>query len=227
MTRRESDSLGVIEVRSLTGEKFARRELTFLEGLARTASIALIAWHRVNVERWRLGQLGLVRTVSAQIANEPDIDELARKVTRLIQSTFKYYYVGIFTVEPGQASLVFRSSTGGATRRKGRVKELVFSVEIGEGLVGQAAQSGEEFLVNDEQHYMQYDKDKKYVFAMSENPDGLTYKTLGTSAPAGWAYDYGKGRVCFLSPGHTIPVLWNPELVRLQQNAARWLLRTS
>ena len=47
----------------------------------------------------------MVRTVSAQIANEPDIDELARKVTALIQSTFKYYYVGIFTLEPGDLIL--------------------------------------------------------------------------------------------------------------------------
>jgi serine phosphatase RsbU (regulator of sigma subunit)/putative methionine-R-sulfoxide reductase with GAF domain/anti-sigma regulatory factor (Ser/Thr protein kinase) len=146
--RHEELSLGVIQVRRLNGEKITPRELRFLEGLTRTASIALVAWHRVNVERWRLGQLALVRTVSAQIANEPDIDELARKVTRLIQSTFKYYYVGIFTLEPGQKALAFRSSSGGATRRKGRVKELVFSVELGQGLVGQAAQTGQEILVN-------------------------------------------------------------------------------
>jgi serine phosphatase RsbU (regulator of sigma subunit)/putative methionine-R-sulfoxide reductase with GAF domain/anti-sigma regulatory factor (Ser/Thr protein kinase) len=147
--RQDELGLGVILVRRPGGKKFSRRELDFLEGLVRTASIALIAWHRVSVERWRLGQLGLVRTVSAQIANEPDLDELARKVTRLIQATFKYYYVGIFTLEPGQTVLTFRSSTGGATRRKGRVKELAFQVELGQGLVGAAALSGEEILVND------------------------------------------------------------------------------
>ncbi len=47
--------------------------------------------HRINVERWRISQARLVRTVTAQIANEPDLDELAHKVTRLIQATFKYY----------------------------------------------------------------------------------------------------------------------------------------
>ena len=147
--QQEEIGLGVIQVERQTGKKFSQRELEFLEGLVRTASIALIAWHRVNVERWRLGQLGLVRTVSAQIANEPDIEELARKVTRLIQTTFKYYYVGIFTLEPGQKVLTFRSSTGGVTRRKGRAKELAFRVEVGQGLVGTAALSGEEILVND------------------------------------------------------------------------------
>lgn len=147
--RHEESDLGVIEVVRTNGGRFTRREQTFLESLARTASIALIAWHRVTVERWRLGQLNLVRTVSSQIINEPDIDELAHKVTRLIQSTFKYYYVGIFTLEPGQQVLTFRSGTGGATRRKGRLKELALQVKLGEGLVGTAAQSGEEILAND------------------------------------------------------------------------------
>ena len=147
--RHEDTALGVIQVCKPDVEKFTRRETDFLEGLARTASVGLVAWHRVNVERWRLGQLNLVRTVSAQIANEPDIDELAHKVTRLIQSTFKYYYVGIFTLEPGNTQLIFRSSTGGATRRKGNLQELPFNAKLGEGLVGSAALSGEEFLVND------------------------------------------------------------------------------
>jgi len=147
--RHEEIGLGVIRIRRGNDEKFTRREINFVEGLGRTASIALIAWHRINVERWRIGQLGLVRTVTAQIANEPDLDELAHRVTRLIQSTFKYYYVGIFTLEPRQHVLTFRSGSGGATRRKGSRKELSFQVELGQGLVGMAALTGEEKIVND------------------------------------------------------------------------------
>lgn len=147
--RHEEIGLGVIQIRRETGQSFQRREINLIEGLARTASIALIAWHRVNVERWRIGQLGLVRTVSAQIANEPNLDELAHRVTRLIQSTFKYYYVGIFTLEPGQQVLTFRSGSGGATRRKGKRRELSFQVALGQGLVGIAALTGEEKIVND------------------------------------------------------------------------------
>ncbi len=143
--------LGVIEVHRLNGKKFSRREHDLLEELAQMASIALVAWHSSTVERWRLGQLSLVRTVSAQIANEPDIDELARKVTRLIQTTFKYYYVAIFTLERGKTSLTFRSGAGGAARgRKGRkVAPPDFSVELGQGLVGTSAASGEQILAND------------------------------------------------------------------------------
>jgi hypothetical protein len=82
-----------------------------------------------------------------------------------------------------------------------------------------------DFVVTDEQHYMEYDKDPKHVFLETVNEEGLTYRNLGATAPGGWAYDYGKGRICYMSPGHLLTVLWNPEYIKLQQNAVRWLLR--
>lgn len=82
-----------------------------------------------------------------------------------------------------------------------------------------------DFIVTDEQHFVKYDKDPKYLLLESVNENGLTHKNLGTSSAAGWAYDYGKGRVCYLAPGHVITALWNPEYEKLQQNAAKWLLR--
>jgi type 1 glutamine amidotransferase len=86
-----------------------------------------------------------------------------------------------------------------------------------------------DFVVTDEQHFMTYDKDPKFVLARSFNEDGLEYTdTTGrrsNTAEAAWAYDYGKGRVCFLAPGHMITVLWNPEYEKMQKNAAKWLLR--
>ena len=82
-----------------------------------------------------------------------------------------------------------------------------------------------DFVVTDEQHFMTYDRDPELVLMRSVNEDGLTFKDLGTSCEAGWAYDYGKGRVCYLAPGHLIPVLWNPEYEKVQQNAVRWLMR--
>jgi len=82
-----------------------------------------------------------------------------------------------------------------------------------------------DFTVTDEQHYMEYQKDSKYLLMQSVNEEGLTFRNLGATAAAGWAYDYGKGRVCYLSPGHLITAMWNPEYEKLQKNAVRWLLR--
>jgi len=85
------------------------------------------------------------------------------------------------------------------------------------------------FMVNDEQHYVEYDKDPKYVFLESENRDGLTYETggrrLGTKSPSGWAYDYGKGRVVFTAVGHTVHAMWNPQYIEVQKRSVRWLLK--
>jgi type 1 glutamine amidotransferase len=82
-----------------------------------------------------------------------------------------------------------------------------------------------DFVVTDEQHFMTYQKDPKYLLLQSVNEDGIAFKDLGTSSAAGWAYDYGKGRVCYLAPGHLLVDLWNPEFEKLQKNAVRWLLR--
>jgi type 1 glutamine amidotransferase len=91
-------------------------------------------------------------------------------------------------------------------------------------------QGVQDFILNDEQHFVTYDKDPKHILLRSENIDGLKDvnegKDLGTKAVAGWAYDFGKGRVVFTAPGHTLHALWQPEYFKLQKNAVRWLLRT-
>ncbi|MBM3740675.1 MAG: ThuA domain-containing protein [Acidobacteria bacterium] len=82
-----------------------------------------------------------------------------------------------------------------------------------------------DFIITDEQHYMDYDKDRKHVFLETVNEQGLDYQKQGPTAAGGWSYEYGKGRICYLSPGHLLTVLWNPEYIKLQQNAVRWLLK--
>jgi len=85
-----------------------------------------------------------------------------------------------------------------------------------------------DFVVTDEQHYVVYDKDPKYVLARSINENGLDYTDnagrRSNTAESVWAYDYGKGRVCFMAPGHAITVMWNPEYEKMQKNAVKWLL---
>ncbi|MBI3961045.1 MAG: ThuA domain-containing protein [Chloroflexi bacterium] len=116
----------------------------------------------------------------------------------------------------------FRHTLGAAT--EGHPPVRAFKVEI-TNRAHPIMQGASDFVVTDEQHYMTYDNDPQHVLMRSHNEDGLTYKELGTSCEAGWAYDYGQGRVCYLAPGHTIAALWNPVYVGIQQNAVRWLLR--
>ncbi len=86
----------------------------------------------------------------------------------------------------------------------------------------------DDFVITDEQHFLVYEKDPKYVLAVSINEDNLTYNDRNgkpsTTCEAVWAYDYGKGRVCFMAPGHAMTSLWNPEFEKMQKNAVKWLL---
>jgi type 1 glutamine amidotransferase len=81
------------------------------------------------------------------------------------------------------------------------------------------------FMVNDEQHYVIYDKDPKYVILEAENIDGLRFEDLGTKSISGWAYDFGKGRVVFTAVGHTIHAMWAPQYIEIQKRSIRWLLK--
>ena len=82
-----------------------------------------------------------------------------------------------------------------------------------------------DFLVVDEQHFLEYRKAPEHVLMRSDDPEGSDYQGHGSSCEAGWAYDYGRGRVCFFAPGHMISALWNPEFEKLQKNGVMWLLR--
>ncbi|MFH1523332.1 MAG: GAF domain-containing protein [Chloroflexota bacterium] len=135
--------MGALQV-TRAASPFRKKEIEILEGLAGHVSLALVASQRFSIEQWRTEQLTLVRRVSAQIANVFDMDELTRRVTKLIQRTFNYYYVSVFTHELGRELLRFRSSAGQA---RGRGKPL--KVRLGEGLIGSVAHSGEEVITND------------------------------------------------------------------------------
>jgi len=149
--------LGALQINRLKGPDFKKDELDLLRGLAGVIAVGLIASHRVAVERFRLNQLNLVREVSAQIANSLSVTELANRVTELIQQTFHYYYVAIFTLHTTSTSLRFRASAM-ATRTGRRKAKVALEVEIGQGLIGQVAAQGERILVPDVQ------KDTRYRF---------------------------------------------------------------
>jgi type 1 glutamine amidotransferase len=82
-----------------------------------------------------------------------------------------------------------------------------------------------EFMVNDEQHYVTYDKDPKYVLLEAENVDGLPFETYGTKSISAWAYDFGSGRVVFTAVGHTNHAMWAPQYLEIQKRSVRWLLK--
>ncbi len=76
----------------------------------------------------------------------------------------------------------------------------------------------EDFEIFDEQHTVKYYLGREHLLLRSMARDNL-------SAPAGWWREMGKGRFCYLAPGHTPEALGHPMMQRLMRNAARWLVR--
>jgi phosphoserine phosphatase RsbU/P len=147
--RSQQLTIGVLSARRANGAKFKRTEIEWLEALAGHAALSLVASHRFSIDQWRLEQLTLVRKVSAQVANVHDLGALTRRLTRLILDTFKFYYVAIFTLEPGRKTLDFQASAGPGDRKASRKTNPAMQIKIGQGLIGEVAGSGKEIISND------------------------------------------------------------------------------
>lgn len=75
-----------------------------------------------------------------------------------------------------------------------------------------------DYEIVDEQHFLWFDYNRVELLLKSRGRDGR-------ESAAGWAYEYGKGRVAYLANGHTLEVLRHPIVQRLLRNAVRWVLR--
>ncbi len=138
--------LGVLFVERPQGDSFTGEELTHLEGFAAHAALALRVSQQATLKNWRFDQLALVRKVSAQVANISDLNQLCVRISSLIQQTFNYYEVAIFTLEPGQDELYFRAS---ARQTLTSDPSPAYQVRMGEGLIGLVAQTGKEIIAPD------------------------------------------------------------------------------
>lgn len=138
------DLLAVLLVEREPG--FSDQELEFLDGLCSHAAVGLQVIRQAVVKNWRFEQLALVRSVSQKIQNQRDLDALCRQITDLIRKTFDFYFVSIFTVNPATGTIRFRASSGATDPFGGEVR---FAVEPGQGIIGMAAQTGEEITVTD------------------------------------------------------------------------------
>jgi phosphoserine phosphatase RsbU/P len=140
--------LGVLQVRRKNQRHFRSEDLDYLEGLAAYAALNMEIARQVTIKNWHAEQLALVRSVSLQIASVHDIDQMTQRVTDLIQKTFNYYYVAIFTLQPGQDVLRFRAC---ASAEQVTNPPAGFAIQLGEGITGNVAQTGLELVAPDVQ----------------------------------------------------------------------------
>ena len=60
----------------------------------------------------RAAQLALLNDIGGQIAAELDLDPLLDRATRLVQESFDYHHVALFTLDRERGELVMRSRAG-------------------------------------------------------------------------------------------------------------------
>ncbi len=158
-------TLGALELCRPDGPPFNEAEIELLDALSTQVAPALQATRQVAIERWRIEQLSLVRQVSAQITDALSLEDLAPRITSLILQTFDYYYVALFTLDPEQDIL---RMDGGASRADPAPDPAqpapTLHVQLGQGIIGQAAQTGAEIVANDVSNEPRY----RYVAALPE-----------------------------------------------------------
>ena len=150
------NTLGILHANRSSDSPFTKEEIEYLVGLAAFAAVSMQVNRQVTLKNWRFDQLALVRSVSSQIANQLDLDELSRKVTNLIQCSFDFYYVGLYTLTPGTHQLHFRASSLECVSKDSPLHSVVY----GKGLVGDVAKTGKEIICKDvtkEPRYMYVD----------------------------------------------------------------------
>ena len=73
------------------------------------------------------------------------------------------------------------------------------------------------FQAPDEHYFMKCDTAHTNVFLVSESDDG--------KCEAGWAHEYGSGRVLCITPTHRVEGFTNPEMIRLLADSIKWCLK--
>jgi serine phosphatase RsbU (regulator of sigma subunit)/signal transduction protein with GAF and PtsI domain len=142
--------IGTMTLQSFTPNAYTQDHVQLLSLMANQAASAIARTRLFEWERKRAKQLALVGEVSRQVAAITGLDTLFRQVVHLIQETFGYYHVGIFTIDPSSEMMVFQAGTDPATP----VTDAC--CPLGEGIIGWVAQHGQPLLIGDVTHEPRY-----------------------------------------------------------------------
>jgi GAF domain-containing protein len=142
----QNSLIGILHAVRPAGNFFSQDEIEVMERLVAVASLAMQVNRQSSLKNWRYDQISLVRSVTSQITNVLDLDELCLRVTNLIQCTFNYYHVGIYTTDNSEKGLRFRASS---LKCQPNQKNPLEDIDYSKGLIHSAAQTGQEHIVKD------------------------------------------------------------------------------
>ena len=142
----QNNTLGVLYASRPANHAFSDQEKKLLDVLVATVAVSIQVNRQEVLKNWRYDQISLVRSVSSQVANVLDLNELSKRVTNLIQCSFHYYHVALYTVEEDSQILNFRASSLDCAPNS---QPSLYNIKIGEGLIGTVALTGKEIIAKD------------------------------------------------------------------------------
>jgi len=135
--------IGAFSMQSYVSHAFDQDQVNTLAAIAHQVAMAIANARVYQAEQRRAKQLTAISQVSQRVAAILDLDQLFADVVALIQQTFGYDHVGIFTVDADSDGVTFRASTNPLIQEQG------LAVTKGEGIIAWVAQFGEPIIAND------------------------------------------------------------------------------
>jgi serine phosphatase RsbU (regulator of sigma subunit) len=146
----ESGFIGMIQLEFASKITFSNDDLVFFVEAGRYIGKIIDLVRLSHLKEWRIEQLSLVRQVSNEIIQLLNEEELFPSVVKLIQETFKFYCVVLYTADLNMRKIHFRSSAGKELSQS-ELLELTHStgIDFGEGLIGICAEEAKQILSAD------------------------------------------------------------------------------
>jgi len=143
--KRATHVLGVLAVAFDTPHHFSEHERRILELLAEQAAIAIERTRFLASKTRRSNQLALINKVARQATATLNLSEILDMTATAVRRSFGYFNVALFLVDRASCEIVLRSIAGGHAM----VMRRGYRQSIGNGIVGDAADTGQTLLVND------------------------------------------------------------------------------
>jgi PAS domain S-box-containing protein len=151
--------VGILDVQSPERDAFDENDVMVMETLADQVAAAVEnarlyeAVQQELAERKRaeeaLGrraaQLALLNDIGGKIVSVLDLDSVLDRAAHLVQESFGYHHVGLFTLDHEQGELVMRAKAGDSTDLYPPEHRL----ELEQGIVGWVGYHGKSLLAND------------------------------------------------------------------------------
>ncbi|MBV6396110.1 MAG: Adaptive-response sensory-kinase SasA [Anaerolineales bacterium] len=135
--------LGTISVQSDETGAFSDEDNRLLSVLGTQAAAAIENARLLETTQRRLKEVEALYRITRELAASLEAGRLMQEAADLLQTSFGYYNVSIFIIEPASGQLVMKQGSGklGALLKNTRL-------QAGAGIIGHAAETGAAFLTN-------------------------------------------------------------------------------